>query len=150
MAQGGQVYRVSSVDGTHFTTGLIQNAAELESFTIPGGKRGRYRIKAAVVISSDNLAWEFWVHRTASVRPADPNLDVFCGRWTWAAADAVRADAAGNYYYYIDGLDIATEDTGERGQLHLEPVNRSAGAKTTFAAGGRFRLEVLIEPTLGW
>jgi hypothetical protein len=150
MSQRGQVYRVTSVDGTHFTTALAQNAAELESLTMPGGKRGRYRIVAAVVVSSDNLAWEFWVERTAAPHNPDVNLDVFCGRWSWVAGDAVRIAAAGNYYYYIDGLDIAVEDTGESGQLHLELVNRSAGAKTAYAAGGHFRLELLIEPTLGW
>ena len=150
MAQRGSVYRVASTDGTHFTGALAQNAAKLESLPMPGGKRGRYRIVGAVVVSSDNLAWEFWVERTATPHNADVNLDVFCGRWSWVAGDAVRIGAAGNYYYYIDGLDIAVEDTDETGLLNLELVNRSAAAKTAFAAGGHFRLELLLEPTLGW
>ena len=149
MAQRGQVYRVASTDGVHFTTALAQNTAELESLPIPGGRRGRYRIAAAIVISSDNLAWEFWVHRAAAVHNPDLNLDVFCGRWTWTALDAVRIAGAGSYYYYIDGLDIAVEDPSESGQVHLELVNRSVAAKTVYPAG-RFRLELLVEPTLGW
>jgi len=150
MAQAGQVYRVSSVDGDHFTDAIVANAAEAESFTLIGGRRGRYRIRAAVVISSDNLAWEFWVYRTAGMRDLNPNLDVFCGRWGWQAINGEQVGAAGLWYYYIDGLDIAIEDVSESGQIHLELVNRSAGAKTAFAAGGRFRLELLLEPTLGF
>lgn len=150
MAQRGQVYRVSSTDGVNFITALAQNAAEHASLPAPDGRRGRGRIVGAIVISSDNLAWEFWVHRTAGTHNPNVNLDVFCGRWSWVAGDAVRIAGAGNYYYYIDGLDIAVEDTGGSGQLHLELVNRSAAAKTAYAAGGHFRLELLVEPTLGW
>lgn len=161
--QPGKIFPVTSVDGTDFIVALAQNAAMVADLTLSGalgaGGVTTARIVSLKIISSDNLAWEVQVFGAHDGANADPNKDTFHGRWTFAAADAIQI---GNlWYYYIDGLDIPYHDQdlaqhlGNVGtapantvpQFHVQIVNRSAGAKASYGAGGHFKLVVHLAPT---
>jgi hypothetical protein len=157
--QAGVVFPVSSVDGVDFTATLAQDAALAGDLALGGalgaGGVTAARIRGLVVISSDNLAWEIQVFGAHNGPSPDPNLDRFLGRWTFATGDAVQI--GGLWYYYIDGLDIPyrDQDLGQHvgaginiPQLHVRLVNRSAGAKTAYASGGRMRLTLNLEPMM--
>jgi hypothetical protein len=163
--QAGQVFPITTIDGVHFTDGLLSNVAELETLDLPGvigaGGIGRCRIRGAILWANDNCDFEFQVYGKAIGPNDDPNLCSYCGRWTWVAADGVQNAGAGLYRYYIDGLDIAYEDQDSEGsgvpplpvglaKIHLLLVNRSAMTKKeAYADGGRLRLVLNVEPVYG-
>jgi len=153
MSQTGIITPVSSVDGTHFTTAVAQNASEFEAIALPQAVGvdgvGRCRIKDLTIWSTDNLAWEVGIWGHASPKSADPNGDYFMGRWTFVVADGVQEDAAGLFRYYVNGLDILYFDAMNTGRIYLTLVNRSAGAKTA-APAGKFRLRLGCENTSGF
>jgi len=154
MAQIGNIDTVSSVNGPHFIGALAQNASRQEDLTLPpsiGGSRvSRARVRQISVWSTQNLDWELGFYGKHDAKSADPNLDTFKGRWQFVAADGVQDDGAGLYRYHINGLDFLYVDDDRTGILHLVLVNRSAAGKTTYGAGSHFRVEVGLEPSLGW
>lgn len=156
--QAGKVFPVVSVDGTHFPDATALNSFKAEDLPLGGalgaGGATSARVRGIAIVSSDNLAWEVQVFGAKDGPSVDPNLDRFLGRWAFAVADAVQIGSL--WYYYVDGLDIPYTDadlnthTGAAvnvPQLHVRLVNRSAGAKTAYSAGGRLKLTVNLEPT---
>ena len=152
MSQTGQLTVVQSTDGTHFTETLALGAAELEHFAFSGYATGRRlgRLRSLVVWSFENNSWELAFYRARDPRSADPNEDAFLGRVTLAVADGLQVGGAGLWRYYVEDLDLLLEDDADLSQVHVELINRSAGAKASYGAGGHFRLEVRIEPMLGF
>ena len=168
--QAGSLYIIRSTPAQHFTEALAQNAESFEALTLPAavgaGKISRAIIRGAIVLSYDNLDWEFnvWTNLFGPLQPGHPwingdiNQDSFRGRWQWVAADGVRIAGTGLYRYYIDGLQIVYEDETpvsnqfNQGRLFLSLVNRSAAAKTAYSSPsvGGFQLSLLMEPTQGW
>ena len=73
------------------------------------------------------------------------DLDAFQSRWTFVTADGIRYAGTGQYYYYIDGLDIPYLDEDNSGELHLSLVNRSAGAKSA-GSGGEVVVSITMQP----
>lgn len=158
--QAGHVDRIGTLDGTHFTGALAQNAVLTEDIALGvlGGLTGRARIRSLLIMSSDNLAWEVWFYGAHDGASPDPNQDHFHGRWTFVAGDGIQLGSAGLFYYYVDGLDIPYRDTDLAAhvgphvnvpELHLRLVNRSAAGKTAYGSGGHFRLIAGLEATHG-
>lgn len=142
------IYRVRSDKDDHFTGEILQNAAEEENIEVPQALQGmngtvRAIVRAVNIISDENLAWELWFFQNDLFQESNLDNDRFTGKYTFAAADAVRIGGTGAYYYYKDTLAIPYEDLDKTGELHVALVNRSAGAKTAGAAG-----EVVVEFTL--
>lgn len=152
MAQEGQLIVVTSVDSLNFTENIAENAAELEHFEIAGIAKGlrQGRVKSLIVWSSENNAWDIAFYRRRDPRSADPNEDAFLGVHVFTAASGLQVGAAGLYRYFVSGLDIRLRDDEDTGQIHVELINRSAGAKVAYGLGGHFRVEIVIEPTMGW
>lgn len=156
--QAGKVFPIASLDGTHFIAALALNAFIAEDLTmgsaLSAGGATSCRVRSLLIWSSDNLAWEIQIFGAHDGPNADPNLDRFLGRWSFVAADAIQI---GNlWYYYVDGLDINYSDQDLAAhlgaaqnvpQFHVRLVNRSAGAKASYGAGGHFRLVANLEPT---
>lgn len=148
-------FTVTSVSTTHFTGALATNAAETEDIALPGALAGvngnaRGEIRSITIISQQNLAWELEFWRSAT-HGATIDADKFIGRWTFAAVDGVQEAGAGNFRYYIDGLDIPYDDADGTGKLHISLVNRDAVAKLAQGAGGDVVVRTRIEPPVfGW
>ena len=125
---------------THFTGALVTNAAENENVVLAPalagvGGNARAQLRSIAIISDQNLDWEVMLFRKDTFGTSDLDTDSFVGRWTFAAADAVRIAGAGSYYYYIDGLDEAYTDEDASGELHVTLLNRNAVAKNAGATG---------------
>lgn len=141
-------YTFSTDSLTQFRGTLAQNAGvdlDLEmsgAATVPNptalaGVHGdcRGNLKSLTVVSVENLAWELLLWEKSSHGTAVLGTVRFIGRWTFTATDAVRIAGAGDYFYYIDGLDVPLVDGDGTGKLHLTLVNRSAAGKSAGDAG---------------
>ena len=122
-----------------------------ENIALPGALAGvngnaRNMVRSIVLQSDENLAWElaFW-SKDSFEDTSDMDLDAFQSRWTFVTADGIRYAGAGQYYYYIDGLDIPYLDEDNSGELHLSLVNRSAGAKSA-GSGGEVVVSITMQP----
>lgn len=161
--QIGNIEYVASDPASDFTAAIVQDAAAYADLLLPGsvsaGRTARARIKCLSIQSVENVAWEIWFFRKQRTG-AEVITDVaFAGFWSFAAADAVQIGGAGLYYYYVDGLDIPysnedllpngrPDEDGQRKYLHLALIPRGAGKSA--AAAGEIRIQVDLEPTLGW
>ena len=164
--QSGQVFTVASVNGVHFTDGLLQNAIEYEHLVMPsaiaGGGTCAARLRSVRIWSSQQLAWDVWLFDRELPWPVspDPNIDGFRGYWEFDAAGGKQIAGAGLYYYMIWGLDVDYEDTDflqhttpggdPEPRLHVGLINRSQTKKEPYAIGGHVRVAFVFEPTLGW
>jgi hypothetical protein len=159
--QAGILYPCSSVNGVDFIAGLAQNAGVMADLTLPSSigaqRKGDSRIRSIAIVSSENLSWEIQFFASHDGPNPNPNSDTFLGFVLFATAAA--AVSPSGFYYYVDGKDIPYID-GDLDQhlgaainvpqLHVRLVNRSAGAKGAYGAGGsNFKLTVNLEPTLG-
>ena len=171
MAQLGNVIIFRSDKDDNFTEEIVQNAQEQENLVLPegiaAGRHCRCRIKWINIMSTDNLAWEIWLWQDQNgSAPASGDMDDVnvLGRWAFNTSDGKQIAGAGDYFYYIDGLDVVYEDLDgglgvitsvpprvhAGGQLHVSLVNRSAGSKTPILSGGYFVIIFGLEPTIGW
>ena len=138
--QSGVVLEIATDSTLHFTGALAQNAGEGEDIAlkmeIAAGKHCRCRVKAIVVQSLENLAWETWLWGK-DTKGVTGNVDTSSlrARWTFVATDGKRITGDDNYYYYVDGNDQPYFDVDMTGELHITLVNRSAAAKTAGAVG---------------
>lgn len=136
-------YEWSSNPATQFRAAIAQNNKTDLDLLLPPTLQGingnaRGTITSLTIASIENLAWELWLWEsathatlTAAVVAAGTNV---IGRWSFVAADALQ-DVAGDWIYYIDGLDIPYFDADNTGKIHLSLVNRSAASKTANDAG---------------
>lgn len=162
MAQLGNIELVASNPAVDFRAAIAQNAASYADLLLPeavsAGRTARCRIKELEIQSVENVGWEVWFfskQRTGAETIADV---AFRGFWTFSASMAVRIAASGLYYYYIPSLDISydncdvlpTKDVAQnlRRYLHVALVARES-AKSAGDAGN-VRVQVTMEPTLGW
>lgn len=141
MAQIGQVQILRTVAASEFREaaaagvmlGLDKSVAE-----IAGGLTVRYRLKAIIIQSKENLAWMLWLFSKAialQLTTTDPDVAKLLGFWKFAVADEEQRDGStGLYYYYIDGLDVPVVDDDGTTKLHLGLVSRS-GNKSAGDAG---------------
>jgi len=148
MAYGNDQYTWSTDPLTQFRGTIAQNAgvdldlAMSGAATVPNptalaGVNGDCRgsLKSLTIVSVENLAWELILWEKAAHGTAVLGSVRFIGRWTFIAGDAVRVAGAGDYYYYIDGLDVPIVDADNTGKLHLTLINRSAAGKSANDAG---------------
>ena len=135
-----RLQEVATSETVQFTGALAQNAISAVDLALPPSVQGSdYRgaviVRSITIVSVQNLAWEVQFRRLTTNVSTDPNTDVYLGRWSFVATDAVQNAGAGDYLYYIDGLAIPVRDDGYGGVLHLVLVNRSAAAKNAGATG---------------
>lgn len=144
MALNSTEYEWKTNSVTQFTATIAQNAGidlDLTMSTpnpvalagINGDCRGQLR--SLSIASVENLAWEVWLWSSTTHGTAAASTVSMIGRWTFVAADGVRIGGAGDYYYYVDGLDVPVWDADHTGKLHITLVNRSAASKSADAAG---------------
>lgn len=100
---------------------------------VNGDTRGN--LKSLTIISVQNLAWELIAWESATHGTVAAGTVQFIGRWTFVASDGVQIGGAGDFYYYIDGLDEPLVDADKTAKLHFTLVNRSAVSKLANAAG---------------
>jgi hypothetical protein len=192
MAQAGSIYFVQTNPQTQFTGACVQNAGLTEDFTLPmsiaAGGAGRCRIRSLTIYSVQNLAWEVQIYGQGvpggyaqGTGPGSTAFESYLGGFAFQTANATQGPAptgngaasgnavAGNYFYYVDGLDIDYEDRAAspvttlgnfgalgtvggavgQGLIHVALVNRSATAKI-IAGPGAIVVRIGCEPTLGW
>lgn len=160
--QLGQINRVPTVSTTDLTAACAQNAmitVDIQNNAIGAGGSCRGRIKALIITSDQNLAWEVNYFGTADFVTLATVFETvhLMGRYAFAVGDGLQIAGAGPFYYYIDGLDIAYEDLditskarnpqAAVGKLHIGLVNRSATAKNA-GATGKIKVTTCFEPTL--
>jgi hypothetical protein len=158
--QSGQLTIVRTDPATQFLAACAQNAALTENLiqgsgagqidgSVAGGNTVRSRLRALLVMSAQNLAWEvvLWGKDTFNTGAIETQYPL--AQWAFAAGDGTQIGGAGLYYYYVDGLDMPYSDLDRTGELHLMLVNRSAGAKNADAAGAVL-IQLQLEPTSGW
>ena len=94
--------------------------------------------------SDENLGWEvaFW-SKDSFEDTSDMDADAFRSRWSFVVAAGVQYGGTGQYYYYIDGLNIPYQDEDNSGELHISLVNRSSSGKSSGSSG-----EVIIAITM--
>lgn len=152
--QSGQIIHVRTNPVTQFIGTLAQNAGvdlslgmapagtdSGDGYVDPGlgaGGSVRARLRSINIVSVQNLDWELWLWSTSAFNASAtvPGSVYPLGRWGFAAANAARIAAAGLYYYYVDGLDVAYFDGSPRtGNVHMTLVNRNAVTKAATTAG---------------
>lgn len=154
MAQSGLIIQVRTDKDIHFTGALAQNAQATENIvpaaSIAAGLHCRSRLRSIGITSKENLSWEIALYGTDQFNsPTDMDSVIRYGWWTFDAASATRVAATGNYYYYVDGLDVAYRDADQTGEIHLALINRSAAGKTA-GADGEIVIVLGLDPTQGW
>ena len=142
-------FTVRTDKDTHFTGAIAQNAKEDENVVLPGAMSGvngnaRNMVRSLMLQSDENLAWEvaFW-SKDSFEDTSDMDADAFRSRWSFVVADGVQYGGTGQYYYYIDGLNIPYQDEDNSGELHISLVNRSSSGKSSGSSG-----EVIIAITM--
>ena len=129
---------------TQFTATIAQNAGvNLDlAMTTPNpvalagiGGDCRGQLRSLTIASVENLAWEIWLWSSATHGTAAASTVSVIGRWSFVTSDAKQIAGAGDWYYYVDGLDVPVWDADKTGKLHLTLVNRSAASKSADAAG---------------
>lgn len=158
--QAGNLLRVRTVSTVQFTDALIQNAAEVENFTpeslaaggagagLSAGKHMRSILRELRILSVQNLAWEIELYGSATgIGGATIAAELFLGRWSFLAADGLRATGDTFYKYFIP-MQLYYQDMDNVGQIHVRLINRDAVAKIA-GAGGAIVVELGLEPTQG-
>lgn len=140
-------YKFRTDKDLNFAGSLAQNAIAYEDVVVPGCLRGvngngRVRLRSIMLQSDQNLDWELWLFSGVAHANADMDLDTALGKWSFTAAMAVQIAGAGQYYYYIDGLDVSYVDEDNSGKFHIGLVNRSATSKNAGGTG-----EIVIQMT---
>ena len=144
---------ITSNPAVDFIAGCAQDAGIAADLVVPKAVARQGDVSASLwgitILSVQNLAWEVW----AFARDTGPSgviaTEVFLGRWTFSAADAVRVGGAGLYHYSKTGLDIPYRDEDLTGELHLLLVNRSVAAKNAGVTGA-VKVTVILQPTTAW
>jgi hypothetical protein len=145
-------FKAQSVSTVNFLDALVTNAKSDADLVLPGALAGmngnaRGRLKSITILSVENLDWEIQLYRKDAFTGASIDVDSFTARWSFVAADAVRVAGAGNYLYYIDGLDHEYVDEDNSGELHVRLINRSVASKTA-NAGGAIVVKFYLEPSM--
>ncbi len=164
--QAGQLILVRTNPATQLRGSLAQNAAltldipmvttqaDGDGYVTAGlaaGRTVRGKLKAISIWSVENLLWEVWLwgRDTYNTPTVVSGGLAPLGRWAFPnLTDGVRIAAAGAYFYYKEGLDVAYEDMDSTSEVHLMLINRSAGAKSADDAGA-IQLQLAFEPTYG-
>lgn len=115
----------------------MSGAAAVPNPTALAGVGGDCRglLKSLTIISVENLAWELWVWRKAAHGTVTLGTVSVIGKFTFSEADGRQIAGAGDYYYYVDDIDLPVTDDDKTGKLHLTLVNRSIASKTVDDAG---------------
>lgn len=161
VAQSGRLIRVRTDKDVQFTAALATGVglqATLAAATQPAGyptplaARMRAILRAIKILSKENLDWEVWLFGTSSFATTDADTEVFLGRWSFIAADGIRATIGVTtdtyYHYYIDGLQVVLTDASHLGNIYIRLVNRSVASKSA-GANGEIVIELVLEPTQG-
>jgi hypothetical protein len=134
----GQLVRIRSAKGTHYTTALAQNVIDIENL---GAVPARVlRVRRVTLWSVQSLAWDIALFRN-NVGPqptADLDTHALVDWFPFVAADGKQTGGAGPFVYSVTSVEshYASDD----GNLYVGLVNRSAAAKNAGATG-----EVVIE-----
>ena len=157
--QAGTVIRVRTVSTVNFTGAITHGgAAAVENFVAPmglaAGGHARGRIHEVRLWSVQKLAWALQLFGSAvGVGGAAIDAETFLAEWDFASdgtpgnGSQVTGDTF--YYYYINGQDIAYEDSDRAGKIHLRLVNRDSSVDKIAGATGAIVVELAIEPLQG-
>lgn len=123
-----------------FRGSLAQNVGANLDLTVPGALAGiqgncRGGLCSLTIISVENLAWELWLWESTTHGTVVLGTTSVIGRWTFVAGDGIQIAGAGDYYYYVDGLNVPVVDSDNSGKLHLTLVNRSVASKSAGDSG---------------
>jgi hypothetical protein len=151
MAQAGKLVVVATDPATQLREAIAQNAAldlslDVKHFAL--GARADVIIRALTILSVEALTWELWFYRTGQYDAAPIASNRWIGYQNFGSSP-VRIGAAGLYHYYVNSLAIPYQDEDASSRIHLSLINRSAASKTA-GDGGAIKLEITVEPTLGW
>lgn len=149
-------FPVRTLKGTHFTTELVQNAAENEDVVLDGALAGvngnaRNIVQTITVISDQNLAWEIALYgKDTFAGGTDLDANTILCHHAFAAADGAQVGGAGSYVYFVDGLNLPYQDEDHSGELHIQLINRSATSKNAAGTGEVVVQLWLSPPVFGW
>jgi hypothetical protein len=164
--QAGQVIRVRTLSTTQFAVVIGANGGAALVNMAPGGAAGqvpeslaagrhcRSRLREVQIISSKKIPWSLQLHRSASgvggaVIDSDPYLGEIAFSATGAPGDGSQATGDTFFYFGVQGLDMAYEDTDETGKVHVRLINRDPAVAFNGGAGDSVVVELCFEPLQG-
>jgi len=145
---------VDSVETSHFTGALIENAMEFESLSFPGDwgtiGLGECIIESVTVQSKQNLDWDVWVFSSSDGASATLLDDSFVDGFRYLVAEGVQVADAGQYYYSSPSnhLSVPYFDEDRSSKIHIGLINRSAVAKLA-GVTGQVKIRLMVRPVYG-
>ena len=144
---------VDSVETTHFTGALAQNAMELESLDFPSDwgtiGLGECIIESVTIQSKQGLAWDVWVYSSSDGASATLSDDKFVDGFKFPVNTNQIAGA--NQYYYLspdNNVAIPYFDEDRSAKIHIGLINRSATAKLA-GVTGQVKIRLMVRPVYG-
>ena len=135
------LYYLTSVQGTHFTGALAQNAVESESIELHSDLVAlgcnEIMIESVTVQSYQNLDWDVGLWGTADFGSTTFDNDNFIDYFNFANASGKTFGAANHYYYANPANDVSIPyiDLDRDSKLHITLANRHATGKAAGATG---------------
>lgn len=126
--------RLVSDKDAHFTGAIAQNAIETEN--IAGLISNNIKITGIAIESDQNLAYRLLFWRKDTAASADLDIDEFIADQELDLPSyGFQVAGAGQYYMFVDGLDIEYQDADDTYELHVSLQNLSATGKNAGATG---------------
>jgi len=145
---------VDSVETSHFTGALIEDAIELESLDFPSDwgviGLGECVIESATIQSKQNLDWDLWIFSSSSGNATTLSDDGFVDGFHFPREAGFRIAGANQYYYSSPSNHLAVPyfDEDRSSRVHIALINRSAVAKLA-GVTGEVRVRLMVRPTYG-
>jgi hypothetical protein len=137
-------WTIRSDKDVNFIAALVQNAKTDANLTGFSGNKGI--IRRIKVQSDQDLDWDIFLWKTDTFDDVDLDLDSFCGRYKFSAAQGEQIAGANQYYYDSGPMELEYEDLDGTSELHVSVVNRNAVAKIA-GANGELIVDVEYEPS---
>ena len=145
---------VDSVETTHFTGALAQNAMELESLDFPSDwgtiGLGECVIESITIQSKQNLEWDVYVFSTSGGASATLSSDKFVDGFNFQTIGGIQIAGANQHYYTSPSnhLTVPYFDEDRSASIHIGLINRTAVAKLA-GVTGQVKIRLMVRPVYG-
>jgi hypothetical protein len=142
-------WTIRSDKDVNFLADLAMGAGSDANLTGFSGNKGRIKRIKCQLLAGAARAFDIWIYKTDTFQNADLDLDSFCAKVEFLAADGTQCDAGAvpQFYYDSRALDIPYEDLDGTSELHVSLVWRDGvGYDPTAPGTDRLIVEVEYEP----
>ncbi len=134
VASMASIQYISTDKDAHFTGAIAQNAIESENIT--GLIANHIKIVGLAIQSDQALAYRLIFWRKDTFDDADLDIDEFIADQELDLVTyGFQVAGAGQYYMFVDGLDIDVQDADTTYEIHVSLQNLSVTAKNAGATG---------------